>query len=124
MSGLVRALVAELASDPVAVEQLRALLEIDSNQQRAAPTPAFTVRSLAEEIGRSERSVRDAITRGELKAVKLKAVKRGRGYLITAAAVEAWATPAQVPTSRSTRPSVHRDRRRARGPMRRALSGS
>ncbi len=110
MSGLVRALVAELASDPVAVEQLRALLEIDSNQQRAAPAPAFTVRSLAEEIGRSERSVRDAITRGELKAVK-----RGRGYLITAAAVEAWATPTQVPTSRSTRPSVLRDRRRARG---------
>jgi excisionase family DNA binding protein len=119
MSGLVRALVAELASDPVAVEQLRALLEIDSNQQRAAPAPAFTVRSLAEEIGRSERSVRDAITRGELKAVK-----RGRGYLITAAAVEAWATPTQVRTSRSTRPPVLRDRRRARGPMRRALSGS
>jgi hypothetical protein len=76
MSGLVRALVSELASDPVAVEQLRTLLEIDSNQQRAAPAPAFTVRSLAEEIGRSERSVRDAITRRELKAVK-----RGRGYL-------------------------------------------
>ncbi|HYB26653.1 MAG TPA: helix-turn-helix domain-containing protein [Solirubrobacteraceae bacterium] len=119
MSGLLRALVSELASDPVAVEQLRTLLEIDSNQQRAQPAPAFTVRSLAEEIGRSERSVRDAITRGELKAVK-----RGRGYLIPATAVEAWATPAQVPTSRATRPSVHRDRRRARGPMRRGLSGS
>jgi len=119
MSGLVRAIVAELACDPVAVEQLRTLLEIDSDQQRAQPAPAFTVRSLAEEIGRSERSVRDAITRGELKAVK-----RGRGYLITAAAVEAWATPAQIPTSRSTHPSAHRDRRRARGPMRRALSGS
>ena len=119
MSGLLRALVAELASDPVAVEQLRTLLGVDSDEQRAAPAPAFTVRSLAGEIGRSERSVRDAITRGELKAVK-----RGRGYLITAAAVEAWATPAHVPTSRSTRPSVHPDRRRARGPMRRALSGS
>ena len=119
MSGLVRALVAELASDPVAVEQLRTLLEIDSNQQRAAPVPAFTVRSLAEEIGRSERSVRDAITRGELKAVK-----RGRGYLITAAAVEAWATPAQVRAARSKRSSMPRDHRRDGGPMRRALSGS
>jgi excisionase family DNA binding protein len=91
MSDLLRALVEELASDPVAVEQLRTLLEVDADQRQATPRPAFTVRSLATEIGRSERSVRDAIARG-----KLKAVKHGRGYLITAAAVEAWATPAQV----------------------------
>ncbi len=119
MSGLVRALVAELASDPVAVEQLRTLLGVEAEQRRATPTPAFTVRSLAAEIGRSERSVRDAITRGELKAVK-----RGRGYLITTAAVEEWATPVQVRAARSKRSSMPRDHRRDGGPMRRALSRS
>jgi excisionase family DNA binding protein len=119
MSELLRALVEELASDPVAVEHLRTLLGVDADQRRATPTPAFTVRSLATEIGRSERSVRDAIARGELKAVK-----RGRGYLITAAAVEAWATPAQIRAARSKRPSMPLDHRRGGGPMRRALSGS
>jgi excisionase family DNA binding protein len=118
MSDLLRALVDELASDPVAVEQLRTLLGVDADQRGATPTPAFTVRSLATEIGRSERSVRDAIARDELNAVK-----RGRGYLITAAAVEAWATPAQVRAARSKRLSMPRDHRRG-GPMRRALSGS
>jgi excisionase family DNA binding protein len=119
MSALLRALVDELTSDPVALEQLRTLLGVDANQQRTAPAPAFTVRSLATEMGRSERSVRAAITRGELEAVK-----RGRGYLITAAAVEAWATAAPLRAQRSTRRSMHRDHRRHDGPMRRALGGS
>jgi excisionase family DNA binding protein len=47
---------------------------------------AFTVATLAVELGLSERAVRAAIKRGELQAAK-----RGRSYVIARAAVEAWA---------------------------------
>jgi excisionase family DNA binding protein len=85
VSDLARALVAELARDPEALERLRALVAPEA--LRSGSAPAFTVRSLAAELGRSERSIRAAIARGELDAIK-----RGRGYVISRDAVEAWAT--------------------------------
>jgi excisionase family DNA binding protein len=55
----------------------------------ASTTPvAYTVATLASELDLSERAVRAAIHRGELQAVK-----RGRIYLVTRDAVEAWAAP-------------------------------
>ena len=62
-------------------EALAPRLEVDS-----APSPVvYTVATLALELGVSERAIRAAIQRGELDAVK-----RGRTYLITRAAVEGW----------------------------------
>ncbi len=54
--------------------------------------PAYTVPTLARELGRTERSIRAAIARGELAAVK-----RGRGYVISGDAVAAWATAPNRP---------------------------
>jgi excisionase family DNA binding protein len=73
----------------------------------APPAPvAYTVASLAGELGLSERAVRAAIHRGELHAAK-----RGRTYLITRGAVEAWAAPSvdrQRGRERSSRERGHR----------------
>jgi excisionase family DNA binding protein len=114
VSELARALLDELAADPVALERLRMLVA------PAAPAPAhqaaYTVASLAAELGRSERSIRSAIARGELSAVK-----RGRGWVISADAVAAWAT---ADVSRPPqRPRGRRDPRcgRGTGVMARAL---
>lgn len=113
--GLARALVQEIASDQVALEQLRAMLHPDVAEVPAT-RPAYTVRSLAVEVGRSERSIRGAIARGELQAVK-----RGRGYLIPPESVEAWTTP----TSPRAPSRARVVRRRGAGPgaMRRGLAG-
>lgn len=62
-------------------ERLAPLLA--GRQQQA--TAAYTTSSLAAELRRSERSIRAAIGRGELAAVK-----RGRGWLISAQAVADW----------------------------------
>jgi excisionase family DNA binding protein len=113
MSDLARALLDELAGDPAAVERLRELV---------APVPpdpspgavAYTPRTLAAELGRSERSIRAAIARGELQAVK-----RGRGWVIGADAVAAWA---HAESSAPARRPRHRGRpRTGPGPMARAL---
>jgi excisionase family DNA binding protein len=114
VSYLARALLEELADDPVALERLRELVgnpETGPSQQSA---PAFTVRSLAAQLGRTERSVRAAIARGELAAVR-----RGRGYVISAEAVAAWTqAPPASSSARSPRP---RHRRLGPGPATRAL---
>jgi excisionase family DNA binding protein len=112
VSHLARALVDELASDPVALARLRELVAAHCNVQEVSP-PAYTVASLAVELGRSERSIRAAIARGELQAIK-----RGRGYVIPAEAVAEWARGAA-----DVRPGVHPPRRRSGlGPMRRGLA--
>ena len=46
----------------------------------------YTPATLAAELGRTPRAIRAAIARGELDAVK-----RGRGWVIPADAVERWA---------------------------------
>ncbi len=100
MSELARAIVAAIAKDPDALEQLRELLRDDADHQmHQLMRAAFTVQTLAAELGLSAKAIRAAIGRGELQAVK-----RGRGYVISAEAVAAWTTPAAAPARRRQTP--------------------
>jgi excisionase family DNA binding protein len=73
----------------------------------AAPRPvAYTVATLAAELGLSERVIRDRIHRGELAAVK-----HGRTYVIARAAVEVWVAPDARRPQRRERPSRERRHR-------------
>jgi excisionase family DNA binding protein len=118
VSDLARALLEEIASDPAALERLRQLVsERPSGRDISLAAPAYTVATLAAVIGRKERSIRAAIRRGELAAVK-----RGRGYLIAPDAVAAWARPPAVPTT--PRSPYQRHRRSDPGPATRALRGA
>lgn len=117
MSDLLRALFAELERDPTALAQLRSLLGAELDRQPTVSATAYTVQSLAAEIGRTPRSVRGAIERGELEATK-----RGRGYVISAEAVSRWASaPAEAAPRQSRRPRATKTQA-APGPMRRALA--
>jgi excisionase family DNA binding protein len=96
-------------------DTLRLLLRFASertpDRTTESPPPAYTVTTLAAEIGQSERSIRAAVGRGELQAVK-----RGRGYLISADAVADWARGAsRVDVGRRPRS------RSGPGPMARAI---
>jgi excisionase family DNA binding protein len=119
VSGLLDLVLDELAADPVALERLRALVSAPCDRDSRGSVPAYTVATLAAELGRSERSIRAMIARGELKAAK-----RGRGYVISAEAV---ADMARAP--KPSRPASIRDdprprrRRSGPGPARRALRG-
>jgi excisionase family DNA binding protein len=114
-SQLALALVAALddrALDALA-DRLRPRLRGDTTPE---PRPiAYTVATLADEVGLSQRAVRAAIHRGELQASL-----RGRSYLITASAVEAWAAPSDRAAS-ARRESPSRKPRR-RGVMTSALA--
>ena len=85
--------------------RLRAALELDEGRgaghapERAAYTPA----TLAAELGRSPRAIRGAIARGELDAVK-----RGRGWVIGADAVERWAAASRGAARGRTSPRPER----------------
>ena len=115
MSDLARALLDELAGDPVALARLRELAATPI-EEPPLTAAAYTVATLAAELGRKPGSIRAAISRGELGAVK-----RGRGYVISRAAVAAWAhgetrsVNGRVQSPREQRP------RSGPGPMRRAL---
>lgn len=92
-----------LAACPSALARLGQLL-------RVSPA-AYTVDSLAQAVGVSAKAVRNAISRGELAAVK-----RGGRWIISAEAVERWSTPQHV--ARFVRAS----RRPRQGPLADALS--
>jgi excisionase family DNA binding protein len=74
-----RALLDELSDDPDALAVLRVLL---------GSRVAYTPKTLAGELGITPRAVRAAIERGDLEARR-----SGRGYVIAAEAVAAWARP-------------------------------
>jgi excisionase family DNA binding protein len=63
----------------------------------AIPPVAYTVHSLAAELGVSPKAIRCAIARGELRGVK-----RGSRWIITADAVSEWAAPS-IPRCTSAR---------------------
>ncbi len=98
--------------------RLRAALEVEiSTMEISTERAVYTPQTLAAELGRTLRSIRGAIQRGELQAVK-----RGRGWVISADAVGRWAeSSVRTEDSRPRRP-----RRRApgRGPMGRAFDRS
>jgi excisionase family DNA binding protein len=83
----------QIASDPEALAALRHLVGAGIDRT----TPAYTVATLATTLGVSERVVRNAIARGELRAVK-----RGSRWYIATDAVDAWTHPA-TDVSRTTR---------------------
>jgi excisionase family DNA binding protein len=78
-------LLSQIASDPEALAALRQL--VGAGTGRTAP--AYTVATLATTLGVTERVVRNAIGRGELRAVK-----RGARWYIATDVVEAWTHPA------------------------------
>ena len=86
---LVEVLIAAIEqADPEQRARLRAALDIDPvspTGDTTAAAVAYTPATLAAELGRSPKSIRGAIARGELEAAK-----RGRGWVIGAAAVERW----------------------------------
>jgi excisionase family DNA binding protein len=110
---LASALVEALAADPAAISRLRELVAVELPQPMAPEPVIYTVASLAAVVDVSERVVRGAITRGELRAAK-----RGGRYLISAGAVRDWA--AVEPGANSERPA-RAQLRRAHGPLRTAL---
>jgi excisionase family DNA binding protein len=117
VSGLLDLVLEELAADPEALKRLRTLVAEPSRACEPS-APAFTVATLAAELGRTERSIRAAIARGELQAVK-----RGRGYVISADAVADYAR-APIPRLQAPVRSRTTRRRPGPGPATRALRGS
>ena len=75
MSTLAAAIVDALREDPAALACLREL--IGSPPPAPEETPWYTVRSLAAALGVSEKVIRNAIARGELRGAK----RGGRWYL-------------------------------------------
>ena len=87
MTDLAQLVLDEIAANPAALARLRELVGSTSSKDDVdRSAAAYTVATLAVEVGRTERSIRAAIARGELEAVK-----RGRGYVIGADAVATWA---------------------------------
>ena len=80
---LARAVLEALASDARALAELRRLVADD---ERSPEAPAYTADGLAKVLGVSSKVVRNAISRGELHAVK-----RGGRWYVAADAVAVWA---------------------------------
>jgi excisionase family DNA binding protein len=77
-----------LSNQDLAVFARRLLPHLQESQLDGAPAhPGYTVASLAAELGVSDKAVRCAIARHELRAVK-----RGSRWIISADAVSEWAT--------------------------------
>lgn len=113
---LLALLLDELAADPVALDRLCELVGRVALPTEATPAAAYTVATLAVELGRTVRSIRGAIARDELQAVK-----RGRGYVISADAVAEWAQAPGLSNHLAQTATSPRRRRSGAGPMRRAL---
>lgn len=113
---LAQALLAVLLSDSACLRQLaQAISDVDSDPELAMP-PAYTVEGLAETIAVSPRAVRNAITRGELRAVK-----RGGRWLIAQDAVDAWIHQ-DLPSAPRRHAREHRRTAARRSPLHDALA--
>ena len=89
-SALAGLILGELDEDALGVLAARLAPHLRGLDERnpAVARAAYTVPSLAADLGVSRKAVRCAIARGELRAVK-----RGSRWIIPAAAVNEWATP-------------------------------
>ena len=116
VSLVVPALFAALGNDRGGLVQ-SPLTPAKAPQELVVPAQVYTVKTLAAELGRTPRSVRGAIERGELEAAK-----SGRGYIISAEAVTRWSTPSLRVGPQQSRGQRPRRTNSAAGPMRRALA--
>lgn len=98
MTTLAQSIVAAIADDPVALAELRTAIGVTSPTTSDTAPLAYTVASLADDLDVSTKTVRGAIHRGELEAVK-----RGSRWLISAEAVRAWTDGERKPTARLRR---------------------
>lgn len=114
MTALAAALLDQL--EPADLDRLATLLapRLADRQPAPAGVAAYTIRSLAAELTLSEKTIRGAIHRGELAAVR-----RGTRYLIAGDAARAWATPPAAPARGAARAA--RRRARAHRPLHTAL---
>jgi hypothetical protein len=81
---LVRVLADAVVDDDELRHELGAVLaRVDQGDPPSAEPPAYTAESLAAAIGLSPKSIRNAIARGELEAVK-----RGGRWIVPAGAVD------------------------------------
>lgn len=102
-----------LADDPACLEKLHQLLGSVVDDTALQAPPAYTVAGLAQALGVTCRVVRNAITRGELPAVK-----RGGRWYVAADAVAAWTTAETLLPRRRPRSA----RSAARQPLRDTLA--
>lgn len=115
MTTVAQSIVAAIADDPVALVELRKAIGVAAPTALDTAPLAYTVATLADDLGVSTKVVRGAIQRGELKAVK-----RASRWLISAEAVHAWTDGKHQPTYRPRRTeSVKRSR--VGGPSLRAV---
>jgi excisionase family DNA binding protein len=112
---LAQSIVAAIAEDPVALAELRAVIDTASSIVSGDTPLAYTVSTLAADLGVSTKTVRGAISRGELKAVK-----RGGRWFISAEAVRAWTNGEWGPTARPQRKGASKHSR-CDGPSLRAV---
>jgi excisionase family DNA binding protein len=115
MTTVAQSIVAAIADDPIALAELRTAIGVASPTTLDAAPLAYTVATLADDLGVSTKVVRGAIGRGELEAVK-----RGSRWLISVEAVRAWTAGERQPTVRPRRTEGMK-RSRVGGPSLRAV---
>jgi excisionase family DNA binding protein len=99
VTALVSAIVDGLSDRDIGVLALRLLPHLRQPNELNDGHSAYTVASLAAELGVSQKTIRSAIARRELTAVK-----RGARWVISAESVREWATPSHAsPRPRRTR---------------------
>jgi excisionase family DNA binding protein len=98
VAALVSIILDGLSDHDLGVLARRLLPHLRHPTELKAGHSAYTVASLAAELGVSQKTIRCAIARRELAAVK-----RGTRWLIAADAVREWATPSGVSSRRRSR---------------------
>jgi excisionase family DNA binding protein len=114
VTALVSAIVDGLSDRDLGLLARRLLPHLRQPRELSEGHSAYTVASLAAELGVSQKTIRCAIARRELAAVK-----RGARWLISAESVREWATPseARLRPGRTRGPAVPK----AAGPSLRAV---
>jgi excisionase family DNA binding protein len=98
VTALVSVIFNGLSDHDLGVLARRLLPHLHQPAEQDERRPVYTVASLAAELGVSQKTIRCAIGRHELVAVK-----RGARWLISADAVRDWATPPEVPARQRSR---------------------
>jgi excisionase family DNA binding protein len=98
MTTVAQSIAAAIAGDPVALAELRTAIGVANPTALDTAPLAYTVATLAHDLGASTKTVRGAIHRGELQGVK-----RGSRWLISVEAVHAWTDGERKPIARLRR---------------------